>query len=1103
MAAPSAAPATMSATPEYSHRDIALWLGEAVVQRGARHLAGIAQLRWHRQQLLAEVQAEAARPYHVDIAFRLNPLGRWQALAECTCPAGHQCEHAAAVLLAALPTAVSSEVAAVNPAVLAWLAEFQSKPAKTSGAQPSQPAQQLYYLLHPAGQHAPGLSFFKARPAGEAPLRQAGERWSNLDGAFRKPISFIDEDDLAILRLVHAMPAKPRWSVGDYALAGRNDVAVLQQLLASGRLYVEDSQLGFAGPLKAAAPRPAGLDWQRDGLGRLFPQLSCHPSALCLPLGTPHYLDIARGEVGELQPGADWALLRQVLALPPLAEADLPLVVNALREQLPEPLLPAAVSQPELRVEPTPILILDRLPTFGWKEHRDYDFELGRADYDIAIPRFDYAGFVLEPGDADSQQYNNEGKLVLVRRNGPAEARRIKELHKLGLKAVAPSRLVAQADDLAKARGLMGLSHERDWPLFMRQDLDKLRERGWRIEIRPGCRHQLAEPKAWYAAIVEDQQGWAVAMEVEFDGQRHALAPMLADLVQRQPQWLKASHWSQCEDEDRVILHTQAGQKLAVPAARIKPLLKMLAELFDQVSEAPLQISLHDAPRLLDALSGWQAEGLERVRAFARRLQGAVGVSAVAAPRGLQLVLRPYQLQGLSWLQYLREHDLAGILADDMGLGKTAQTLAHILLEKEAGRLSQPALIVLPTSLIHNWQNEARRFAPGLRVLALHGPQRHADFARIAEHDLIITSYALVWRDLAELKQHAYHLLILDEAQAVKNAAARAAEAVRGLSARHRLVLTGTPLENHLGELWAQFDFLLPGFLGDEKSFARLWRQPIEKNANAERQALLARRIKPFILRRKKDEVARELPAKTEIVHEVELQGAQRELYETVRAAMDKKVAQAVAGKGFARSHIDILDALLKLRQVCCDPRLLKTDSAMAVSERAKLEALMGMLPELVAEGRSVLVFSQFTSMLGLIAAELDAIGLPYVKLTGSTRDRATPVARFQAGEVPIFLISLKAGGVGLNLTAADTVIHVDPWWNPAAEAQATDRAHRIGQDKPVFVYKLIVAGSIESRILQLQQRKAALAAGVLGEDGLDTVKFDASELASLLAPLG
>ncbi|MGL5632966.1 MAG: DEAD/DEAH box helicase, partial [Azovibrio sp.] len=467
-----------------------------------------------------------------------------------------------------------------------------------------------------------------------------------------------------------------------------------------------------------------------------------------------------------------------------------------------------------------------------------------------------------------------------------------------------------------------------------------------------------------------------------------------------------------------------------------------------------------------------------------------------------KLVLRDYQRTGLAWLQYLREQGIAGILADDMGLGKTAQTLAHLLLEKEAGRLDKPALIVLPTSLVFNWKSEASRFAPDLKILSLHGVGRKQLFDAIPDHDVVLTTYPLLWRDSEILSSYEYHLLILDEAQTVKNSRSRSAGIVRQLKARHRLCLTGTPLENHLGELWAQFDFLLPGFLGDHKSFTRLWRNPIEKQGDLLRRELLARRLRPFILRRRKDEVAKELPQKTTILRTVELSGSQRDLYETVRVAMDEKVRSEIASRGFRRSQIVILDALLKLRQVCCDPRLVKSPAARRVKERAKLELLMDMLPELVSEGRRILVFSQFTTMLDLIQEELRAANLDFVRLTGDTLDRETPIRIFQAGGVPIFLISLKAGGVGLNLTTADTVIHYDPWWNPAVENQATDRAHRLGQDKPVFVYKLIVAGSIEEKILALQEKKAELAAGILSDDRQSDIKFNEYDLAALFEPL-
>jgi SNF2 family DNA or RNA helicase len=348
-----------------------------------------------------------------------------------------------------------------------------------------------------------------------------------------------------------------------------------------------------------------------------------------------------------------------------------------------------------------------------------------------------------------------------------------------------------------------------------------------------------------------------------------------------------------------------------------------------------------------------------------------------------------------------------------------------------------------------------------------------------------------------------WHLAVLDEAQAIKNAAAKVTTLVCKLDARHRLCLTGTPVENHLGELWSQFAFLMPGLLGDAKRFGRVFRTPIEKRNDSERRAVLAGRLKPFLLRRTKDLVARELPPKTEIVSPLELAGPQRDLYETVRLAMHDKVRQEIAAKGLARSRIVILDALLKLRQVCCDPRLVKLRAARKVGASAKIEHLMQIVPPLIEEGRRILLFSQFTSMLDLIRPELERLGIDYVEIRGDTRDRATPVKRFQSGEAPLFLISLRAGGTGLNLTAADTVIHYDPWWNPAVEDQATDRAHRIGQDKAVFVYKLVVRGTVEERMLELQGRKRALAAGIYGEREADGPAFDAADLEHLFEPLG
>ena len=413
--------------------------------------------------------------------------------------------------------------------------------------------------------------------------------------------------------------------------------------------------------------------------------------------------------------------------------------------------------------------------------------------------------------------------------------------------------------------------------------------------------------------------------------------------------------------------------------------------------------------------------------------------------------------------------------------------------------------MVAPTSLVGNWRDETARFAPMLKVLVLQGAHRAAQYARIADHDLVITTYPLLPRDETRLREARFSLLVLDEAQAIKNAHSQAAKVVRNIPAMRRLAMTGTPLENHLGELWAQFDAVEPGLLGSERQFNKLYRTPIEKHADRDRQQRLNQRIGALLLRRRKQDVLPDLPAKTEIVLPLELAGAQRSLYETLRLAQHERVQQAVKERGLAQAGIIVLDALLKLRQACCDPRLVKLPSARKITQSAKLDALLELLDSLLAEDRRVLVFSQFTEMLGLIEEALRARHIRYQLLTGQTpaRERTALVARFQEGDVPVFLISLKAGGVGLNLTAADTVIHYDPWWNPAAETQATDRAHRIGQQQSVFVYRLICTGTVEEKIHALQARKADLAQAVLDNGGAtQRLRFDEADLEALFGEL-
>ncbi|MDR6215552.1 DEAD/DEAH box helicase [Paracidovorax wautersii] len=762
---------------------------------------------------------------------------------------------------------------------------------------------------------------------------------------------------------------------------------------------------------------------------------------------------------------------------------------------------------------------------------------------------------VLNSRPAPVQElFDTGGPVVRLLRDLAAESDALDRLWALGLAPVDPSHLQWRHREMGATLGpVWTLPQEAHFGDFWAEQIPRLRAEGWAVVVRPGFAHLSVPVQRWKLLLAADtgevvgrevagdlappdrpvqklrlperEGAWLLTLGVEIDGESLDLAPLLADLLQRDPRWLDAREMAAISDDASIRLRAPGGRRIDAPAAPLKAIVGAMVDLLTDPLRRqrrdgdPLRLGAWEARRIealragllqahrVDAHNAWQLQGEAGLAALARRLQALGGPQPVAQPQGLSVTLRPYQLEGLAWLQYLRAQRLGGILADDMGLGKTAQALAHVLVEKEAGRLRAPALVVVPTSLLFNWQAEAARMAPGLRVLTLHGPARAARYAQIAQHDLVLTTYPLLWRDVEALAEERFHLLVLDEAQMVKNAGSRSARALRRLQASHPLCLTGTPLENHLGELWAQFDFLMPGFLGDARSFAQRWRKPIEENGETLRAQLLAQRVRPFILRRRKQDVATELPPRTEVLQRVQLQGRQRALYEAVRTSVDQQVRRVLERQAFDGAQIAVLDALLKLRQVCCDPRLVKGAPVHPQTERAKLELLADLLPALLAEGRRVLVFSQFTELLALVAEQMDAQGRPHLMLTGQTPpgQRGAVVRRFQArGDdgAPVLLISLKAGGTGLNLTAADTVIHLDPWWNPAVQEQATARAHRIGQDLPVFVYTLVVEGSIEERMLELQARKQALASGVLGHDADGAAKFSEDDLNALLAPL-
>ena len=1068
---------------------------------------------------LIQAEVGGSQPLPYNLGVNVVPLQDGVKFrSKCSCAVGRDCKHVVAALMEACKQMQLEQAAqgrsgsklplspaanALPPEVRSWL-ERMTPPAAESGA--GERKRLLYILVPRRADEALIIKLHTARVQRDGTLNtESLEAYHGTDAALRSPPRFIGEEDLDLLR---SLSPYRLGATGEYFLQGRQGAALWRELLATERCYWMQPTIK---QLRLGAARPAQPAWMTadDGAQRLTLQVTPEASGL-LPFVPPWYVDAVSGECGALQTELEPRAARALADSPLLPATLVPEVAELLAHRLPASLLPSPKSRPmrQVRVEkPHPILF------FYASEERTQ----GRGPRRCAARIFfEYHGMRVAPDATAAFLTVRDGdELLQIERNRKEEQRYLKMLandaqlqpvpkilQRWEMAGISPEDYTVQGHDAAQA-----------WNQFILDILPGLIAQGWKAEYDMNFPHRYTEPEEWFGGVTEEpgNRWFGLELGIQVDGERINLLPLLVRALRQQPEGADARADALAE-EGRLTAELPDGRRIVLPLERVRPILQTLVELYDNDpldEEGRLRLSRFDAVRLAelraaDAAAQTRWMNAESLIDLGHKLQDFSGITVVTPPVGLQAELRPYQLEGLSWLQFLREYRFGGILADDMGLGKTVQTLAHVLLEKESGRLDKPALVIAPTSLVGNWQREAKQFAPALRVLALHGVQRKQHFSTMTDYDLIVTTYPLLSRDRDALLAQEFHLLVLDEAQNIKNARTQAAQMVQQLKARHRLCLTGTPMENHLGELWSQFHFLQPGLLGDERQFKKLYRTPIEKNGDADRRAHLIRRIAPFILRRTKGQVAKDLPPKTEIVRSVALAGAQRDLYETVRLALNDKVRAAVESKGISGSHIVVLDALLKLRQICCDPRLLKLEAAQkSESESAKLNLLMDILPEMLEEGRRVLLFSQFTSMLELIETELREREIDYLKLTGETQNRTALVERFQSGDAPLFLISLKAGGVGLNLTAADTVIHYDPWWNPAVENQATDRAHRIGQDKPVFVYKLIVEGSVEEKIMAMQQRKAELAAGILdGAEAPVAASLESADLQALFEPL-
>lgn len=1010
-------------------------------------------------------------------------------IGNCSCPVSYNCKHVVAVCLQYFYSQ-NTLIGTKTDNSLLWLNNFVSASIE-SEVDDRANLDFITYVVRPSS-HAPAtltVALMMSRYLKKGGLNKGRRAYlHNITGMYGESACAQDVDrDIA--GLIEAQNDAIWGGYNRYNLAGELGFITINKMVETGRCIWEFNQ---GKVLSLGGPREIGFTWFEEANGDCRLNLKLQPEAMALMTTPPMYVDPEVGEVGVID-GVDfnakqWRLLLEA----PIVPADYAKQFSqTLLSSLPEVNLPTPKKYETISIASqsfVPHLTLQGQFNAA-SEHRVHSMRL----------QFSYAGYELDPlNTSATSRLCVDNQIIIIERDLEAERKAVETMLIEGFEA-----------EKSKEKGFVLSAPEEEslmasaslWQCFLQERLPELEAQGWLVSVDDSFHLKFLEVDEWDVAVESENDWFDLRFDLDIQGRKVPLLPLIAEVLQ---------HFDLKDLPENLSLPLGDSEYLQVPGERILPVCQVLYELYDSPvldSNGAMRLNRFDVGRLAELETSCFDEmhwrGGKAMRALGKKLKDFSGIKKVALPRGFKATLRDYQKQGLNWLQFLREFEFNGILADDMGLGKTVQTLAHLLVEKNKKRLTDPCLIIAPTSLMSNWRREAEQFTPKLSVLVLQGAERKKYFDNIDQYDLVLTTYPLLVRDKEVLLAQHYHYLILDEAQVIKNPRAKAARLARDISARHRLCLTGTPMENHLGELWALFDFLMPGFLGDSKTFTKQFRNPIEKNADAEKRQRLVRRVTPFMLRRSKSEVVTELPEKTIITRSVALDGKQAALYESIRLSMEKKVREAIAQKGLARSHITILDALLKLRQTCCDPRLLSLPQAKKVTASAKLDMLMEMIPELLEEGRRILLFSQFTKMLTIIEQQFKEKGISYTKLTGQTRQRDKVIERFRQGEVSVFLISLKAGGVGLNLTEADTVIHYDPWWNPAVENQATDRTHRIGQKKAVFVYKLITENTLEEKILAMQERKQALADGVYKSSAESKdLKLDADDLQALFAPM-
>ncbi len=1003
---------------------------------------------------------------------------------DCTCPIAYNCKHITAVCLEYMHKSPQMlQPKTDTPLCLDWLNHFEDIPNSIE-----QDQEFIVYVLQPSKvKYIFTLEFVITKVNKKNRLNKGRKTTlNNLRYSFTYA-NYIQAVDKEIGQLLYSLEID---YTGSPQLAGSPGFIAISKILQTGRLFWQSHQTL---PLQVDDERELQFSWQQEKDGEFKLNLTIEPEATLIHTEPCMYLDAQQNTIGAIKElHLSHTQLKKVLSIPPVPKQYAEEFSQRITIEFPSIPLPApkSIKLTELSgIMPVPKITLfgGQVSPTQYSHFIRLNFVYGEVTISACTP------------DPFSTVKTNDG-IFRVQRELEQEFAAVNQLLEFGF---YPTDLIDDKElNLLSPADQSLIDSANRWADFIQDLLPQLAEQGWLVEKDDNFKLNFQQAEDLHVDFEKSGNDWfEMNFKINVNGQPMALLPLIMPVLEE---------YSLDELPEMLTIPIDQHSYVNMPSSQLKPFLVIVYELFDNTSlneNGSLMLSRFNAASLADidlhSYGIFSINGGKELIETGKKLKNFKGIENIPVPKGLNAILRDYQQEGLNWLQFLREYKFAGILADDMVLGKTIQTLTHLLVEKEAGRMTRPCLIVAPTSLMSNWRREAERFTPDLKVLILQGAERKQHFVKIKQYDLILTTYPLLPRDNETLGEIEYHYLVLDEAQIIKNPRSQAARIVRDIKTSHRLCLTGTPMENHLGELWAQFDFLLPGFLGDSAFFKKTYRTPIEVHGDQQQRERLSKRLQPFMLRRTKQEVATELPAKTEIIRSVPLYDKQAALYESIRITMEKKVRDAIADKGLARSHITILDALLKLRQTCCDPRTLSLKEAQKINESAKLDLLMEMLPEQLEEGRRILVFSQFTKMIALIEKELTSHNIGYSKLTGQTRKRDEAIDRFKSGEVDVFLISLKAGGVGLNLTEADTVIIYDPWWNPAVETQAADRAHRIGQDKPVFVYKLMTENTVEEKILAMQEKKRALADSIYqGGKEKESFKLTSDDLSELFKPL-